>query len=120
MHRRCVGLGCERAKRESRCKCTPVADGINGRPQALPRHMFYLSYSADGPEQGAYRADGSGSTPEAGNFSIGPPTGALCPPAPATPEPTGPRAQVDAARDPLANSSQLGAAGSTFIRCIRF
>ena len=58
----------------------------------FPRHMYYLSYSADG-----YRPH-ERSDPEPG-----------MPTAPLTPEPDGTRAAVLPARDPLANSSQLGA-----------
>ena len=58
-------------------------------PCELPRHMYYLSYSADGEQ----------AHPPAGMY----------PSAPCTPEPDGPRAAVLPERDPLANSSQLGA-----------
>ena len=58
-------------------------------PCELPRHMYYLSYSADGEQ----------AHPPAGTY----------PSAPCTPEPDGPRAAVLPERDPLANSSQLGA-----------
>ena len=56
-------------------------------PCELPRHMYYLSYSADGEQ----------AHPPAGMY----------PSAPCTPEPDGPRAAVLPERDPLANSSQL-------------
>ena len=58
-------------------------------PCELPRHMYYLSYSADGEQ----------AHPPAGMY----------PSAPLSPEPDGPRAAVLPERDPLANSSQLGA-----------
>jgi ectoine hydroxylase-related dioxygenase (phytanoyl-CoA dioxygenase family) len=65
-------------------------------PSDFPRHMYYLSYSADGDHV---------------HTSVEPEPGA--PTAPLSPEPDGARAEVLPTRDPLANSSQLGA-----LRCL--
>ena len=61
-------------------------------PSKFPRHMYYLSYSADGDR--AFEGDLLPAWERA---------------APTSPDPSGTRAGVLPARDPLANSSQLGA-----------